>query len=68
MANATQTRTKHVSKVYYGPEDDNSARTERKPWRAYRVEYVSDGETIDISLADFNDDMRDGAALYGTAT
>jgi hypothetical protein len=52
-------------KVYYGPDGVIGPKLNGKTVEGVRVEYVSEGETIDIRLADFNDDIVNGAALYG---
>lgn len=58
-------RQKRVNKTYYGPEGDLGTKPNGKPVEGVRVEYVNDGETLDINLTDFNDDIKAGAALYG---
>lgn len=61
------TRTKRVQKVYYGPDGDIGPKPNGKPVSGVRVDYLSEGETIDIKLSDLNQDIRDGATLYGVS-
>jgi hypothetical protein len=58
-------RTKRVNKTYYGPSGDVGSKPNGKPVSGVRVEYVGDGETLDIELSKFNADIVAGAALYG---
>lgn len=62
---AVQTRTRRVSKVYYGPNGELGSKPNGQAVTGVKVDFLSDGEQIDIKLADFNQEIRDGAALYG---
>lgn len=64
MAEANK-RTRRVQKTYYGPEGDVGAKPNGKAVSGVRVDYVGEGETIDIKLSDFNENILGGAALYG---
>lgn len=58
-------RQKRVNKTYYGPNGDIGTKPNGNPVDGVRVEYVNDGETLDIALSDFNEQIKAGAALYG---
>jgi len=58
-------RQKRVNKTYYNADADIGTKPNGNAVTGVRVEYVNDGETLDINLSDFNENIKAGAALYG---
>jgi pyridoxal biosynthesis lyase PdxS len=58
-------RTKRVTKTYKLGDTVIGGKPNGKPVDTVEVEFVTEGETLTLTKADFNQDIWDGMALYG---